>query len=157
MFQRSFFAREVRMHNRGRLLVAVAFLLLCSHASATRAQVAGTARLAAFPVASDAGVGGGVRSPASSPIVVSPAAHEDSSGASSNVRKHVVIGAVLGLAVGVALFSFEYQHCADHSAQSDRQACAVIVVVGVPVIGLAGLVGGILGRVTADPPHRVVQ
>jgi hypothetical protein len=88
------------------------------------------ARLGAFPVAPDAGVGGPVSSPIISPIVVSAAAHEDSSRARSNVRQHVVLGAVLGIAAGVALASFEYQRCADRSPQSDRQACAIIVVVG---------------------------
>ncbi len=145
------------MHNRCRPLAAVAFLLLCWQAPMAQAQVAGMARLGAFPVAPDAGVGGRVRSPASLPIVVLPAAHEDSSGASSNVRKHVVIGTVLGIAAGVALATFEMKTCADRSPQSDKEQCAIIVVVGVPAIGLLALVGGMLGWVSADHPHPTQQ
>jgi hypothetical protein len=111
------------------------------------------ARVAAFPVAPDASVGG----PASSPIVVSPAAHEDSSGAPSNVRRHVVLGAVLGIAAGVALASFEYQRYASRSPQSDCPACAIIVVVGVPVVGLGALLGGYLGWLSADHTHPTKQ
>jgi uncharacterized membrane protein len=111
------------------------------------------ARVAAFPVAPDAGVGG----PASSPIVVSPAAHEDSSGARSNVRRHVVLGAVLGIAAGVALASFEYQRYAAQSAQSDCPGCVIVAVVAVPVVGLGALLGGYLGWRSADHPHPTKQ
>ena len=140
------------MHIRCRPLVAVALLLLCWQASPARAQVADMARFGAFRVAPDAGVGGPVRPPASSPIVVSPAAQEDSSGARSNVRRRVVRGAVLGLAAGVALAAFEYQRYAAESAQSDCQGCVIVVLVGVPVVSLATVLGGYLGWRSADHP-----
>ena len=138
-------------------MAAVALLLVVWQASPARAQVAGLARVGAVPVAPDAGVGGPVSLSASSPIVVSPAAHEDSSAARSNVRQHVVLGALLGFAAGVALESFAYQRCAAHSPQSDRQACAIIVVVGVPVVGLASFLGGYVGWRTVDHPHATQQ
>jgi hypothetical protein len=149
----SFVAIGVQMHNRCRPLAAVAFVLVCWQAAPVRAQEAGMARLGAFPVAPVADVGGPVSSPAISPTLVPPAAHQDSSGARSNVRRHVVVGAVLGMAAGLALASFEYRHYADRSAQSDCQSCAIIVVVGVPVVGLTSLLGGYLGWRSADHPH----
>jgi hypothetical protein len=146
------------MHNKCRPLAAVAFLLLvCWPASPARAQVAGMARVGAYAVAPDVGAGGPGRSLASSPLVVSPAVPEDSSGARSNVRRHVVVGALLGMAAAIAIASFEYSQYADHSAQSDCQSCVVVVVVGVPVVGLAALLGGYLGWRTADHPHPTTQ
>jgi hypothetical protein len=145
------------MHNRCRPLAAVAFLLLCWQASPAHAQVAGMARVGAFPVAPDVGVGLPVSSLASSPLVVSPAVPEDSSGARSNVRRRVVVGALLGMAAAIAIASYEISQYADHSAQSDCQSCVVVVVVGVPVVGLAGLLGGYLGWRSADHPHPTKQ
>ena len=69
----------------------------------------------------------------------------------------MVIGAVLGVAAGFALASFAYQQCASHYSASNRQPCVIILVAGGPVVGLAGLLGGYLGRVTADRPDPVAQ
>jgi hypothetical protein len=69
----------------------------------------------------------------------------------------VVVGAMLGIAAGVALASIEYQRYAAHSAQSDCQSCVITVIVGVPVVGLAGVLGGYLGWRSADHPHPSKQ
>ncbi|MDB4913844.1 MAG: hypothetical protein JWM95_1488 [Gemmatimonadetes bacterium] len=145
------------MHTRCRPVAAVAFLLACYQAAPARAQVAGMARMGAFPVAPNAADNGQVSSLARSSIMVSPAVSEDSTGARSNVRPHVVAGALLGMAAGLALAAFEYRHYADRSAQSDCQSCVIVVVAAVPVIGLASFIGGYLGWRSADHPRPTPQ
>ncbi|MDB4913908.1 MAG: hypothetical protein JWM95_1552 [Gemmatimonadetes bacterium] len=145
------------MHNRRVPLAAVALLLVSWQASPVGAQVAGMARVGAFAIAPLAGAGGPISAPASSPLMVLPGAHRDSSGERSNVKRRVVLGAVIGIAATVALASFAVQRYAAHSAQSDCQECVITTIVAVPVVGLGGLLGGYLGWRSADHPHPTTQ
>lgn len=152
----AFFLSGCQMRNRVSPVAMVAFVLLCWQASTARAQLAGTARLGVFTRASDAEVSGRVV-PVNSAMVVSLAMQPDSSGASSNVRRHVVIGAVFASAAAVAVTIVELPKYRSQSAQSDCQSCVIVTVFAVPAVALGAVVAGWIGWITAERPHPTQQ